>query len=567
VIGIATVPDLSKSLVHGIPLKDEPGLGTLTLPGWLREVTARSGPREALVQRRPNGTVERWSYSDLWARSVEFARALVATGVGKGVRVGILMTNRLEFLTAFFGTSLAGAVATPLSTFSTQSELDQLLRASSISVLIIEANVLKKDFLAMLGDLVPEIAHSVPGAIASETFPYLQRVIALDQDEAAGGVETWQGFLGRGSDVGDRIVDARAVSVAPSDPGALFFSSGTTGKPKGILSAHRGIAIQLWRWPRIFALDQDVRCWVANGFFWSAPFGMGIGGALSAGGTLVLQPTFQPEEALALMAAERVNCPMGWPHQWAQLAAATNWNSVDLSAMRYVATENPIARHPTVAVDWPEPTRIYGNTETFTLSSGYCSGTPEDILKGAHGFPLPGMTIKVVDPFSGETLPIGRRGELAVKGATLMLGYVGVPLDETLDDEGFFHTGDGGYVDADGRVYWEGRLNDIIKTGGANVSPVEIDALLLQCPGVKLSQTVGIPDDLLGELVVSCVVPHAGAKLDEVTIQEFARKQLASFKVPRRVLVLDEEDFTQTGSAKIKTAELRKLAAERLSRS
>lgn len=559
-IGFATVPDTSKSLVHGIPLDEEPGLGTLTLPGWLREVTARFGLREALVQHRPN--LERWSYDDLWNRSVGVARALIASGVGKGTRVGILMTNRVEFVVAFFGTALAGGVATPLSTFSTERELDQLLAASAVSVLLVEPRVLKKDFGAMVLDLAPEIAQGPTGAIASLRYPYLRHTVALD--ESAAGFETWQRFLARGECVSERIVEARAATVTPADPGGLFFSSGTTGKPKGILNAQRGIAIQLWRWPRIFGLDGDVRCWVANGFFWSAPFGMGIGGALSTGGTLVLQPTFQAEEALALMEAERVNCPMGWPHQWAQLAAASNWNGVDLSAMRYVAAESPLAKHPTVRVGWPEPTRIYGNTETFTLSSAYCAGTPEEILKGAHGFPLPGMTIKIVDPFSGNIMPIGQRGELAVKGATLMLGYLGVPLDDTLDEEGFFNTGDGGYVDAEGRVYWEGRLNDIIKTGGANVSPVEVDTLLLQCPGVKLSQTVGVPDELLGELVVSCVLPHEGAKLDEATIREFASKRLASFKVPRRVLFLAEKDFAQTGSAKVKATELRKLAANRL---
>jgi len=565
-IGFSSVPDKSISLVHGIPLAEEPGLGTLTLPGWLREVTAKFGPREALVQQRPGGVVERMSYRDFWNRSMDVARGLIACGIGKGTRVGILMTNRAEFLFAVFGTTLAGGVATPLSTFSTEAELDHLLAASAVSVLLVEPRVLKKDFLGMILELAPEIGRVAPGAIASEKYPYLRHAIVLDCDTAIGGFETWRGFLTRGEGITDRQIEARAAMVAPADPAALFFSSGTTGKPKGILNSQRGIAIQLWRWPRIFGLDQDVRCWLANGFFWSAPFGMGIGGALSAGGTLVLQSTFQPEDALALMEAERVNCPMGWPHQWAQLAAASNWNSVDLSAMRYVAAENPMAKHPTVKVDWQEPTRIYGNTETFTLSSAYCAGTSEEILKGAHGFPLPGMTIKIVDPFSGETMPMGKRGELAVKGATLMLGYVGVPLDETLDAEGYFHTGDGGYVDAEGRVYWEGRLNDIIKTGGANVSPVEVDTLLLQCPGVKLSQTVGVSDELLGELVVSCLLPHKDATLDEETVKAFAKKRLASYKVPRHVLFLAEENFSQTGSAKVRTAELRKLAAERLRR-
>ena len=557
--GYARVPDRSLSLVHGIPLEEEPGLGALTLPGWLREVTHKFGPREAVVQ-----PPLRWSYTDLQTRATEVARALIACGVGKGTRVAILTTNRPEFLSAFFGTALAGGIAAPLSTFSTSAELASLLTASAASVLLFEPRVLKKDFLEMVLTLAPEVARGTAGGLASPRYPYLRHTVALDLGAPVGTVEPWAAFLTRGNGIADSLVEARAATVMPADPAALFFSSGTTGKPKGVLNAQRGIAIQLWRWPRIFGLGEDVRCWVANGFFWSAPFGMGIGGALSVGGTLVLQSTFQPEQALALMEAERVNCPMGWPHQWAQLVAARNFSSVDLSAMRYVAAESPLAKHPTVKVDWQEPTRIYGSSETFTLSSAYPAGTPEELLKGAHGFPLPGMTIKVVDPFSGETLPTGTRGELAVKGTTLMLGYVGTPLDETLDAEGYYRTGDGGYVDEDGRVYWEGRLNDIIKTGGANVSPLEVDTLLRQFPGVKLSQTVGVPDELLGELVVSCVLPHDGAALDEAAIQAFARKHLASFKVPRRVLFLAERDFGQTGSAKVKTAELRKLAAERL---
>jgi fatty-acyl-CoA synthase len=562
--GFAIVPEKLVSRVRGIPLAQEPGLGSLTLPGWLREVTARFGAREALVQTRPGGMVERWSYDDLWERSMQVARALAACGIGKGARVGILMTNRAEFVAAFFGTALAGGVATPLSTFCTRNELDDLLAASSCSVLIVEPRVLKKDFINILAELDPRINTARRCGVGSLRYPFLQYVVSLDIDAPECGFEPWGDFLGRGDAVSSQRVEARAACVASTDPGALFFSSGTTGKPKGILNAHRGMAIQLWRWPRIFGLEEDVRCWVANGFFWSAPFAMGVGGALSRGGTLVLQSSFQPEESLALMAAERVNCPMGWPHQWAQLAAAANWNSVDLSAMRYVAPENPLSRHPSVKVDWAEPTRIYGNTETFTLSTGYCAGTPEEVLKGAHGFPLPGMTVKIVDPVTGQILPMGEHGELAIKGPTLMLGYVGTPLDETLDEEGFFRTGDSAYVDEEGRVYWQGRLNDIIKTGGANVSPIEVDHVLMQCPGVKWVRTVGVPDELLGELVVACVVPQRDALLDESAIRKFAKDRLASYKVPRRALFLSEADFAQTASAKVKLAELRTNIAGKL---
>ncbi len=562
--GYSIVPDPTLSVVHGIPLEDEPGIGTLTISGWLREVTERFGPREAIVEPREHGDDVRWTYTELWEQSMQVARALLASGLGKAERVGILATNRVEFITAFMGTSLAGGIACPLSTFSTPTELEQLIAASCCSILIVEPEVLGKDFIAIIDKIEPAIAENGPECIHSRKFPYLRETISLDIARARGGFLPWDVFLRCGNSIEPELVEARGASISPADCAGLFFSSGSTGKPKGILNSHRGIAIQLWRWPQIFNVDPDVRAWPVNGFFWSAPFGMGLGGALSVGGTLVLLRTFDPEKAIDLIQSEKVTCPMGWPHQWAQLVGASNFATADLSSLVYIDIENPMNQHPMVQSHWPEPTRIYGNTETFTLSTGYRSGTPEDILQGAHGFPLPGMVVKVRDPFTGETLPMGERGELAVKGATLMLGYDGVPLDQTLDDEGYFPTGDGGYVDAEGRVFWEGRLNDIIKTGGANVSPVEVDGVLHHCPGIKIVKTIGVPDDLLGELVVSCVVRHEGASLDEKDVRAFAKQQLASFKVPRRVVFVSEQDLSQTGSAKVKTDELRALAAREL---
>jgi len=562
--GYATVPDPSLSLVRGIPLEEEPGLGTLTLPGLLREVTERFGPSEAIAQPRPGGSVERWSYDELWAKAMEVARALTASGVGKGTRVGILMTNRAELVSSAFGAALAGGVATVFSTFSTAFELDMMVAASCCSVLLVEPQVLKKNFVDIICELEPAVASAAPGAIASLKYPFLRHVVSLDTETTRGGVECWGDFLARGAAVSEAQVEARAATVTPADPGVLLFSSGTTGKPKGVLSSHRGVSIQMWRWPRILGMRQGDRVLTANGFFWSGHFSMAMGGALTSGSTLVLQSFFDPEATLRLYESERVTVPMAWLHQWEQLGGAANFDEVDLSSLRHVPEGTALRKHPTVGTDWQEPTRIYGNTETFTLSAAYVSGTPEELLKGSYGFPMPGMTIKIVDPFTGETLPIGERGEMAVKGATLMLGYIGVPLDETLDEEGFFRTGDGGYVDAEGRIYWEGRLNDIIKTGGANVSPVEVDALLLQYPGVKIVQTIGVPDDLLGELVVSCIVPHEGATLDAEEIRAWAKEKLASYKVPRRVLFFAEEELDQTGSSKVKTATLKELAAERL---
>ncbi|WP_295634492.1 AMP-binding protein [Novosphingobium sp.] len=552
------------SIAHGIPLADEPGLGALTLPGFLREVCERHPNREALVEHRPDGGVLRWTYAALWQEAMAVARALTAGGLAKGERVAVLMTNRAEFLAAMFGIGLAGGVATPFGTFSTAPEIEHLLWLSACSVLLFEPQVLRKDFASILHDLVPGLKVASSGGLAVPQFPFLRRVVALDLESGAGAIERWQDFITSGADVSDATVTARAATVAPADPGVVFFSSGSTARPKGVLSAHRAVAIQCWRMARHQGLGAATRSWTANGFFWSGNFAMVMGATLASGGVIVLQRTFDPGEALRLMAAERVTFLFAWPHQWEQLVGAPGFAEADLSALVELDPAGPIARHPTVSTRWIEPRHAYGNTETFTLSTGYPAGTTQDAGGNSHGLPLPGNTLKIVDPLTGALVPLGERGEIAIKGPTLMLGYLGVPLDETLDDQGFFRTGDGGWIDAQGRLVWEGRLSDVIKTGGANVSPLEIDAVLLTCPGVRLSQTVGVPHATLGELVVACVVPHDGATVTEDMVRDFAKARLASYKVPRRVLVCAAEDLEMTGSAKVRTTALRSLVGERI---
>ncbi|MBO2447755.1 acyl--CoA ligase [Actinomadura barringtoniae] len=556
----------SISIVSGPPLSEEPGLGPLTLPGFLREVTTRYGEREALVQRAADGGVTRWTYTELWERAVEVACALRACGLGKDGRVGIMMTNRAEWVAAVFGTSLAGGVAVTLSTFSTPPELDHLLQVSGVSVLLFERAVAKKDFADVLVGLEPEIGKVGPGALRSARYPFLRHLAMVGEPTRAEAIETWAAFLERGRAEPRELVEATAATVRPSDAAVIFFSSGSTSLPKGILSAHRGVAVQLWRFARMYGVgpDDHVRCWTANGYFWSGNFGMAIGTTLAAGGSLVLQSTFLAAEALDLMEAERVNLPIAWPHQWAQLEAAPNWDEVDLGAMRFVDRETPLARHPTVTARWSEPGHAYGTTETFTITTCFPADTPPEVIAGSSGAALPGVTVKVVDPLTGAVVPRGERGEICVKGPTLMLGYLGVPLDETLDAEGFYRTGDGGSLDDEDRLFWTGRLTDIIKTGGANVSPREVDAALAGHPAVKVAHTVGVPHETLGEMVVACVVPRDGATTDAEELRGYLRERLASYKVPRRVLFFREDEITLTGSSKIKSSDLRSLASGRL---
>ncbi|PPE74409.1 AMP-dependent synthetase [Solimonas fluminis] len=557
------------SIVRGPPLRDEPGQGAHTIPGYLREVTQRHGTAEALCMPTADGML-RWSYGTLWSKSVEVAQALIASGVGKDSRVGILMVNRPEYLSAVFGIGLAGGVSVALSTFSTPAELEQLIAASGISVLLFDGRVLKRDFGAVLAELEPALRRAGPARLQSAKFPFLKQLVRLESvtggdaaDLQAPCFESWQAFLARGREVPVSLVEARAASVAPADAGGLFFSSGTTSTPKGILHAQRAFAIQWWRWPRVMSVKGPARAWTGNGFFWSGNITMIVGVALSTGGTIVLQPYFEPELALRLWESERVNYLSGRPHQWTRLQEAPNWATADLRSLHYITNSDLLKTHPTVKSDWRLP-MTFGTTETNTAATSYSADTSPEQYAGSAGEPLPGNILKIIDPDTGAVVPRGQRGEVCIKGPTLMLGYIGKAVEDSLDDEGYYRTGDGGYVDEIGRLYWEGRLTEIIKTGGANVSPLEIDAVLALCPGVKRGQTVGVPHATLGEMVVSCVVPQDGAAIDEATVQAFLKERLASFKVPRRVLLLDEAEVQVTGNGKVKTGALRELAGKRL---
>jgi fatty-acyl-CoA synthase len=546
------------STTRGIPLADEE-LGALTLGGFLREVCTKHASKEALVFHGPDGVVRK-TYAQVWEEAHLAARALVARGVTKDTRVGVLATNRPEWITAVFGVALAGGTCVALSTFAKASELEYMLRVGDVSLLIVEREVLDRDFVAEITELCPELAKGeVP--VYSPRLPFLRRAISVGA--AAGAFESWSDFL-KGPLVPAALVDAIANEVAPTDRGMIFFSSGSTSKPKAIVHAHRAAAIQCWRWRKIYNVDPDVRTWAANGFFWSGNFASALGTTFAAGGCLVLQRAFLGGEALQLMQKERVTLPIAWPHQWARLVDDPGYPSADLSTLKYVGETSPLRNHPKVKTDWQEPMFCYGNTETLTLNTAYPSGTDPEIVKGTHGLPLGGNIVRIVEPVSGRVLDRNEPGEIAVKGPTTMFGYLRVALEDTFDEEGFFRTGDGGFVDDQGRLHWQGRLNDIIKTGGANVSPLEIDAVLAECPGVKIAATVGVPHDTLGEIVVACVVPQAGASVDEAQVRAFVSKRLSSFKVPRRVLIVAESDLELTASNKVKSAPLKALATKRL---
>jgi acyl-CoA synthetase (AMP-forming)/AMP-acid ligase II len=562
--------------LEGPPLSEAQGVGALTIGGFLTEICARFAANEALVFDDPlrGGATRRWNYAELGRQAHQVAAALVAGGAGKGTRVGILMGNRPEAVAALFGAALVGAVAVPLSTFSAAPELAYMLRHADIEVLLTQTEMLHRRFVDDVVSVCAELdepggqepGEPGRGRMTSLGFPFLDRVAAIGLDLPRGRVETWEGFLARRDSVSDELIDARAAQVSPSDDGLITYSSGTTDRPKGMLHAHRSPTLQFWLQAGVFGRHQATRMWTSLPMFWTAGLNTAMGATLAAGGCWVMQESFAAGEALRLMARERVTEPYTLPHQTAALEEHPDWAHTDLSSLRCVFGKSAFARHPTVTgdTDWNMPV-AYGLSETCSGFATHYSDTRRDLLKTSMGRLLPGNRMRVVDPETGRTLGPNQNGELAIAGPTLMEHYVKQHRDECLDADGFFRTGDAGFFDDDGFVHWTGRRSEMIKTGGANVSPAELEVALRACQPVKLVRVLGLPHSRLGQVVVACVVLKDGANASAGDIQQFLRQRVASYKVPKQVLFFTDGEIPMTTSdTKVRDAELMRLVTARL---
>lgn len=522
----------------------EHGLGAVTMAGLLEQSAARYPDREA-VCFAGDGAMLRWSYRKLLAESRRLAKALVAGGVGKGTRVALLMGNRPEWVQAAFGVAMAGGVLVPVNTFFEAPEIEYVLRHSDTALVLHQESLARHPYEEQLKSM-------------EAALPFLEARHSM-------GAPEYAGFMESGLGVPDELLDQRQRELSATDDALIIYTSGTTGRPKGVVHMHRSPAIQSWRFVRHLCLDPTSRVWSAFPFFWTAGFCMVMGATLASGGCLVLQEMFDPGQALDLIEGERVTTAHAWPHQSAALEAHPDWLVHDFSSLRQVEGFSALGRHPSVQADdsW-SPRAAYGLTETFTIVSSVSADTPAEERQGHEGAILPGNAIRIVDPETGRSLPAGSAGEIRVKGPTLMRGYLKVAPEEVFDPDGYFPTGDAGYVDDGGRLHWTGRMTELIKTGGANVSPVEIENELLQHPGLHSARVVGVEHPTLGQEVVLCAVAKPGTKITAEDLTEFLRGKLASYKLPRHVLFFDEEELVLTGNAKIKMDELRTLATARM---
>lgn len=545
------------------PLEAELDLGVpsgqLTLGAFIAEVTDRHGDRPAVV----SGPVC-WTYRELGAQTRRVAKALMAAGVTKGTRVGVLMGNRPELAASLFAVGMVGGVAVPMSTFAAPPERYHVMAHSDMALAVLQDRLASNAYVDDLARDHPEVVGGRPGQVRSTAFPFLRRVVALGTP--AGAVESWDDFLAGGADVPDELLDAAAAAVTPYDDAVMIYTSGTTALPKSVLHAHRSVTGQLWRWKGQLGLTEDDRVWSAFPFFWSAGFAMVLGGTLASGATLYVDEVFDAGQALELMERERITTYYAFPHTDAQLADHPDAGRRDLTSLRNIRSASALYRFTGMVPkesSW-DVSAGYGSSETFTVSTALPNDAPLSLRLSSHGLPLPGMRIRIVDTETGEPLPPGESGEITVKGVYLMRTYYKVAPEACLDDEGWFHTQDAGHLDEQGYLHWHGRISGMIKTGGSNVSPVEVETRAAESGVLGVVTVVGVPHHLLGEAVVMCAVPLQGTEPDPAPVLSHLRATLATYKVPRRILYFSDEELRFTASDKVQADLVRRLAVERL---
>jgi acyl-CoA synthetase (AMP-forming)/AMP-acid ligase II len=551
---------------NSLELALQPHPERLTWPAFLVEVAERFGDRIALRQQSMPG--ENWhemSYSELLDASRGLARGLIGAGVVKGARVGVLMTNGPDWVVASFAISWVGAVLVPINTFATPEERDYILRHSDTSLLLLEGGINQRDFLEELRSRHVEIGEGVPGRLRCPALPQLRRIVCRDSECQRGAIETWSALLELGEDVDDELLDAAVAEVCPADDGILIYTSGTTAQPKGVLHMQRAAVIQGWRFAEHMLLSPEDIVLTAQPFFWTAGIAMSLAATLAVGAVLILERVFSPERYLDLIESEGVTTLHAWPHQEKAMADAPVVGERNLDSLEKLGFDSPLAKWAGLEGDRWGTSGSYGLSETFTLASSIPADSPESQRRETSGVCLPGMRLQIVDPETGEPCESeGEKGEIAVKGATFMRGYLKVEPEFYLDSNGYFRTGDGGSIDREGFLHWTGRLSNVIKTGGANVSPLEIEGAVAKRDGLRMVSAQGIPHPLLGEIIVLCAVLEKGTTLEESVLLQELKGRLAAYKLPKRVLFFTPDEIRFTANQKLQPESLRAQVLARL---
>ncbi|WP_295005879.1 AMP-binding protein [uncultured Dechloromonas sp.] len=535
------------SYVHGA--SDKPLIGQ-TIGDHFDAICRRHADRPALVVRHQN---LRMSYGQLQEAVDNVACGLRRLGLQPGDRVGIWSQNNLEWVLTQFATAKAGLVQVNINPAYRRAELEYALNKVGCKALILAPSFKSSDYLAMVRDLAPELAGSVPGQLKSERLPQLQWVVRLG-DERTPGMLNFSELAHPASRAELNDLAAIGQQLQFDDAINIQFTSGTTGAPKGATLTHHNVLNNGFFIGEAMRLTPEDRLCIPVPFYHC--FGMVLGNlaALTHGAAMVIPAEgFDPLSTLQAVAEERCTALHGVPTMFIAALDHPDFRAFDLSSLRTgIMAGSPcpveVMKRVIGEMHMEQVTIAYGMTETSPVSFQSSTDDPLDRRVSTVGRVQPHVEVKIVDT-DGRIVPRGQPGELLTRGYSVMLGYWGdeAKTAEAIDRAGWMHTGDLAVIDDAGYCNIVGRLKDMVIRGGENIYPREIEEFLYRHPKIQDVQVVGVPDPKYGEELCAWIILKAGQSCGEQDIRDFCQGQIAHYKVPRYLRFVDSFPMTITG--------------------
>jgi HIP---CoA ligase len=519
-----------------------------TIPAVLEQAAERLGDREALVDGD-----RRWTFAELLDTVDEAARALVASGVAPGDRVAVWAPNMAEWVFAALAAYRVGATVVTINTRFKGGEAAHVLRTSGARVLFTTTDFLGTDYVRLLlVDVEPELRPDLDQVVVLRG-PLGTDLGPAPTTPAAPAITLWPDFVERGADVEPEATAARAAAVTPDDVSDILFTSGTTGAPKGAMLRHGASVRAYTDWCDVVGLQEGDRYLIVNPFFHAFGLKAGILACLLKGATIVPHPVFDVPSVMQRVAEERITMLPGPPAIYQTILDHPDLASYDLSSLRLAVTGAAtvpveMIRRMRSELTFTNIVTGYGLTETTGIATMCRHDDDPETIATTAGRPIPDTEVRVVDG-DGRPLPAGEPGEVVIRGYHVMAAYYG-DVDATaatIDADGWLHTGDVGVFDERGNLRITDRTKDMFIVGGFNAYPAEIENMMMRHPAVGQVAVVGVPDQRLGEVGKAFVVPRAGAEVDPDELIAWCRTEMANFKVPRAVEVVDALPLNASG--------------------
>jgi acyl-CoA synthetase (AMP-forming)/AMP-acid ligase II len=535
-----------------------PGSGVARYPTWRYQIAVfRTIPAMVAGQAETLSEVPAivdgstvLTFSELAERVDEAGRALLALGVDKGDRVAIWAPNMWEWIVCALAIHSTGAVMVPVNTRYKGIEAAYLLTKSRAKLLFTVTGFLDVDYVALLRGARAELSD-------------LENVVVMRGDAPEGTLD-YASFLAHASNVSESALRERAATVEPDDLADILFTSGTTGKPKGAMCTHAQNLRVFDTWSSIVGLRGGDRYLIVLPFFHSFGYKAGWFSGLMRGATVFPEPVFDVDVVLRRVQDDAITMLPGPPALYQSLLLHPDRASYDISSLRLAVTGAAVIPVELIhrmknELGFETVITAYGLTESCGVVTMCRLDDDAETIATTSGRAIPDVEVAIVDA-EGNALPVGKTGEIVVRGYNVMKGYFDAPDEttEAIDEDGWLHTGDVGSLDERGNIKITDRLKDMFIVGGFNAYPAEIENVLLQMPGVGEVAVIGVPDDRLGEVGMAFVVPAPGSSLDPSEIIAWSRDNMANFKVPRRVEVLEALPRNATG--KVMKFELRERA-------